>query len=208
MSLKRAWVAFLCVAALGCAGRKTLPETEPVLPSPARLEANFFLRQAILARHERRSVMFEAALEKRDDVLRLVGLTPYGSPAFMIEQTGTEVRFINYVQVDLPFDPIHMLSDVHRVLIEGSGMGARLGDGNHNFESAAGSIVETWSDGRIVSRVFIDRDSTTELSRIEFRGARDPGSITSPFVILRDRTRGYELEIKTVEQRLLGSVPR
>jgi hypothetical protein len=182
-------------------------ETHPSLPSPARFQDDFFLRQEIVARHEGRSVTFRAALEKQEDVLRLVGLTPYGSPAFMIEQSGDEVRFNEYVRLDVPFDPMNMLVDVHRILFEGSGVGARLGDGVHEFESATGAVVETWADGSIVSRVFLDMDSTTELSRIEFQGARDPASITSPLVILRDRARKYELEIRTVEQRPLGSAP-
>ena len=207
MTSRRAWVAILSFAALGCAGRAALPETQPSLPSPARFEGDFFLRQEILARHEGRSVKFQAALEKQDDVLRLVGFTPYGSPAFMIEQSGNEVRFNESVHLDVPFDPRNMLADVHRVLFEGSGVGALLGDGTHEFQSTTGAVVETWSDGSIVSRVFLDVDSTAELSRIEFRGARDRASITSPLVILRDRAHKYELEIRTVEQRPLSSAP-
>jgi hypothetical protein len=125
----------------------------------------------------------------------------------MIEQSGDEVQFNEYVRLDVPFEPINMLVDVHRVLFEGSGVGARLGDGVHEFESATGVVIETWAYGSITSRVFLDADSTTELSRIEFRGARDRASITAPLVILRDRAHKYELEIRTVEQRPLGSAP-
>lgn len=205
MRRRRIWVAILSVVALGCAGRATMPESPQSLPSPARFEENFFLRQEIVARHKGRSVTFRTALEKREDVLRLVGLTPFGSRAFMIEQSGRDVQFKEYVHLGIPFDPMNMLVDVHRVLFEGSGIGAHLGDGTHEFESASGSIVEAWADGSIVSRVFLDADSTTELSRIEFRGVRDAASVTSPLVLLYDRARNYELEIKTVEQRLLGS---
>jgi len=209
MNTRRTWVAILSVAAVGCAGGAVSAKIQPSLPSPARSQADFFLRQEILARHEGRSVTFQAALEKQDDVLRLVALTPYGSPAFMIEQSGDEVRFNEYVSLDVPFDPMNMLVAVHRVLFEGSGVGARLSDGVHRFESATDSVVETWVDGGVVSRVFLDADSTTELARIEFQGARDSASVTSPVVILRDRAHKYELEIKTVEQRLLGSgLPR
>jgi hypothetical protein len=182
-----------------------VPESPQSLPSPARFKGNFFLRQEIVARHKGRSATFEAALEKREDVLKLVGLTPFGSPAFMIEQSGSEVQFKEYVHLGVAFDPIDLLVDVHHVLFEGSGIGARLGDGIHEFETATGSIVEAWADGSIVSRVFLDASSRTELSRIEFRGARDPASVTSPLVLLYDRAHNYELEIKTVDQRLLGS---
>lgn len=205
MRWRRVRVAIVTVVALGCAGRATIPESPLSLPSPARFEANFFLRQEIVARHKGRSITFKAALEKREDVLRLVGLTPFGTPAFMIEQSGDQVHFTEYVHLDIPFDPMNMLVDVHRVLFEGSGMGARLGDGVHEFERASASIFETWANGTIVSRTFFDTDSTTEFSRIEFKGTRDPTSITSPLVLLSDRTHSYALEIKTVEQRLLGS---
>jgi hypothetical protein len=205
MSWRRVSVAVLSVVAAGCAGRTTLPEASQTLASPARFDGDFFLRQEIVARYVGRSITFKAALEKRADVLRLVGLTPFGSPAFMIEQSGDEVHFKEYVHLGIPFDPVNMLVDVHHILFEGSGIGARLGDGIHEFKSAGGSIFETWEDGNIVSRTFFDTDSTTELSRIEFQGARDPTSITSPLVRLYDRTHSYEIEIKTVEQRLLGS---
>jgi len=207
MSSRRIGVVVLSLAALACSGRGTMPPAQPNLPSPASVQTDFFLRQEILATHQRRSVTYRAALEKRGDVLRLVGLTPYGSPAFMVEQSGDEIRFTAYVDLDLPFDPAHMLVDVHRVLFAGSGVGARLADGVHEFEDATGAVVETWMAGSITSRVFVDTESAAEVARVDFRGALDPASITCPTAILRDEDHKYEIEIRTVEQYPLSSAP-
>jgi Protein of unknown function (DUF3261) len=207
MGLSRTSVVVLSLAALACACRGTMPPAQPILRSPASIQTDFFLRQEILAKHRGRSVKYQAALEKRGDVLRLVGLTPYGSPAFMVEQSGDQVRFIAYVDLDIPFDPAHMLVDVQRVLFAGSGIGSRLVDGVHEFESGDGKVVETWAAGSITSRVFFDSESTAEIARVEFQGALEPTFITCPTVILRDQTHKYEIEIRTVEQYPLSSVP-
>lgn len=207
MYLSPTRVVLLSLAALACACHGTLPPAQPTLRSPASVQADFFLRQEILARHKGRSVKYQGALEKRGDVLRLVGLTPYGSPAFMVEQSGDQVRFIAYVELDVPFDPAHMLLDVHRVLFAGSGIGARLADGVHEFERPGGNVVETWAAGSITSRVFMDSESTAEIVRVDFQGALEPAFITCPTVILHDQTHRYEIEIRTVEQYRLSSVP-
>ena len=125
----------------------------------------------------------------------------------VIEQSGEQIRFSEYVDLHIAFDPTTMLVDVHRVLFAGSGVGARLGDGVHEFESAGGSIFETWVGRNITRRVFLDAESSAEIARIDFQGALGPASITSPTVILRNDVHEYELEIRTVEQRLLSSAP-
>ena len=55
-------------------------------------------------------------LQKAPGTLTLVGLTPYGSRAFLLQQTKGDVQFTKYVPRDMPFAPTFMLLDIHRVL--------------------------------------------------------------------------------------------
>ena len=55
-------------------------------------------------------------LQKTPGTLTLVGLTPYGSRAFLLQQTKGDVQFTKYIPRELPFPPTFMLLDIHRVL--------------------------------------------------------------------------------------------
>src|SRR5580692_2625254 len=94
---------------VGCAS--TSPQQPPAPPYtgpldfPSERAADFFDRQKIVASYEGHSFGFDAVLQKRGNELTLLGLTPFGSRAFVVTQKGTEVSFQNYVGTALPFPP-------------------------------------------------------------------------------------------------------
>src|ERR1700722_8658280 len=110
-------VAVLWLAA--CASRVAqsppLPPYTGPLDFPVEGAEDFFDRQRIVASYEGHAFGFDAVLQKRGNELTLLGLTPFGSRAFVVTQKGADVSFQNYVGTALPFPPRYMLIDVHRV---------------------------------------------------------------------------------------------
>ena len=76
----------------------------------------FTLRQKLTATSPKGGGSFEAVLQKQPGTLTLVGLTPYGSRAFLLQQTKGDVSFTKYIPRELPFAPTFLLLDIHRVL--------------------------------------------------------------------------------------------
>ena len=74
------------------------------------------MRQKLTATSPKGGGSFEAVLQKQPGTLTLVGLTPYGSRAFLLQQTKGDVQFTKYVPRELPFAPTFLLLDIHRVL--------------------------------------------------------------------------------------------
>ena len=93
----------------------------PAPPSPAdippadAIPGVFAVRQKLTAQSRQGGGSFEAVLQKQPGKLTLLGLTPFGSRAFLLEQTGADVKFTSYLPRELPFPPTFMLLDVHRV---------------------------------------------------------------------------------------------
>ena len=106
----------------GCAHRAPPPAAAPEpapaaadLPPPDRIPGQLTLRQKLAAKSAHGGGSFETILQKRPGVLRVVGLTPFGTRAFLLEQRGPTVDFTSYVPRELPFAPTFMLLDIHRV---------------------------------------------------------------------------------------------
>jgi len=122
------------------------------LPRPDAIPGTFTVRQKLTARSARGGGSFEAVLQKKPGEVLLVGLTPYGSRAFVLRQTDADVQFTSYIPRELPFPPTFILLDVHRVLDAwlgpGSASGARSGI------VGAQRIDEQWRDGKLVERRF------------------------------------------------------
>ena len=113
------------LAAAGCihhaapperAGLTPAPPTAAELPPPDAIPGTFTLRQKLTATSPKGGGSFEAVLQKTPGTLTLVGLTPYGSRAFLLQQTKGDVQFTKYIPRELPFPPTFMLLDIHRVL--------------------------------------------------------------------------------------------
>ena len=145
---------------------------------------------------------FDAALQKRGDVLTLVGLTPMGTKAFVVTQTGLVVTIDNQSGQELPFQPRYIMLDVHRVLfpwLEGEppADGAREGDvgGEH--------VVETWHDGELVERCFVRLDHQPEGRLCVSYEGWAPGMAAPARAVLENGWFGYQLEVETTAQERL-----
>ena len=94
-------------------------------------------------------------LQKQPGTLTLVGLTPYGSRAFLLQQTKGDVQFTKYIPRDLPFAPTFMLLDIHRVLA--TWIGPPLVTGERSGQVGDETIHERWQDGKLIERTFTER---------------------------------------------------
>src|SRR3982751_5926115 len=132
--MRASGVCLAVIAALGCAHRQTAPAgqgppppTAAELPPPDAIPGTFAVRQKLKATSAKGGGSFEAVLQKTPGMLTLVGLTPYGSRAFLLQQTQGDVQFTKYVPREMPSPPTFMLLDIHRVL--GTWLGPPLSAG-------------------------------------------------------------------------------
>jgi hypothetical protein len=193
----------------GCASRVAqsppLPPYTGPLDFPADVAEDFFDRQRIVASYEGHSFGFDAVLQKRGNELTLLGLTPFGSRAFVVTQKGTEVSFQNYVGTALPFPPKYMLIDVHRVFFaHGASDQAQAPEADSARSSEDEVITERWREGRLAERTFSRSDG------------RPPGKISVDYewgsgddadhprrVTLTNGWYGYRLDITTTSHTKL-----
>jgi len=169
------------------------------LVDPAAFPYDFSWRQEISARYGEQRFQFSAVLQKSEDTVAIVGLTPFGSRAFLLTQKGQDVHFEKFVDRDLKLEPRSVLIDVHRTYFRWL-PGAPLPDGTHRGRDGGEDVTEVWSDGKLVERVFRDpRDAADAPGiRIVFHGGALPGKVTR-LVTLTNGWYGYELILKTVE---------
>src|SRR5580765_8700790 len=157
MIARAAILAALLAATAGCIHHTAPPErpamappTAAELPPPDAIPGTFEVRQRLKATSPKGGGSFEAVLQKQPGTLTLVGLTPYGSRAFLLQQTKGDVQFTKYVPRDMPFAPTFMLLDIHRVL--GSWLGPPLASGERSGQVGDETIHERWRDGKLLER--------------------------------------------------------
>jgi len=132
---------------------------EPVYPGelqpPGRFGRDFLLHQRLLFRRGETEQALQTALQVRGDTLTLVGLTPLGTRAFVITQTGLDLAFTSSLPEDqqLPFPPRFVLHDVQRALLPVLDSRA-LGDGEHRQELGDEVVTERWQGRRLRERRF------------------------------------------------------
>lgn len=171
----------------------------------AELPGAFLWRQQVRAEHGARTVSFEAALQKKDDVLTVLGLTPYGTRAFVLEQRGTEVAFTNHLPPDqaLPFPPRHMLLDIHRAWFVALPSGP-FEDGEHMGQRAGEEVVEVWRGGRVIERRYRRLDGhPAGVIVVRYGEAGMAALDPPPEVTLDNGWFGYRLVVRTLEARAL-----
>lgn len=173
-----------------------VPPTAAELPPPDTIPGQFAVRQKLNATSAKGGGSFEAVLQKTPGTLTLVGLTPYGSRAFLLQQTKDDVQFTKYVPREIPFAPTFMVLDIHRVL--GRWLGADLPSGERSGQVGDETIHERWQDGHLIERTFTSSKSNP------------PGTITisyagyaagTPFatrITLRNARLDYRIDIDTV----------
>jgi hypothetical protein len=168
----------------------------PALAADAR--PPFVLEQRLHGRYAEREIEAHVVLQWHEGVLRLVGLAPFGARAFVVEQHGSDVRVENSLGRELPFDPRHVLVDIHRVLF--SGFTNVQPDGEHVLRAADGVIRERWHAGHVVERRILPPDGKGGVV-VSFSGAATP--VVAPRVRLVNEALGYRLEIDTLTQQWL-----
>jgi hypothetical protein len=198
----------LSIAALallaGCAreARPTTPSADPVpivlLPVDA-LEGELSLRQHVTARYGEREDGFDAALEKRDGELRLVGLGPMATVAFALTLTERGLDFDNRSGREVPFRPDYIVADIQRVFypwLPPSECASCTREG----EAAGLHVTERLEAGRLVERRFRLEDAP-ERGEVVISYQGWAGRDDAPArVVLTNGWYGYELVIDTVDQ--------
>lgn len=208
--MTRATLRLACgvVLLVGCAGRSSQTPAAPPysgpLDFPSDRAEDFFDRQRIVASYGSQSFGFDAVLQKRGDELTLLGLTPFGTRAFVVTQKGADVSFQTFVGTALPFPPRYMLIDVHRVFFQASAPDVEgpATEGERAHSGTNEVVTERWQEGRLLQRTFSRPD------------AHPPGKIVVDYdggmgeghphhVVLTNGWYGYRLDITTLSHKPL-----
>ncbi len=206
----RGWAvaAALALACGGCGHRPASEGAPPIDTSILRdvgtIEGDFMARQRLSGAMGEHALAGDVVLQKQGSTLTLLGLTPFGTRAFAVIQEGRALRVEAPPGAPLPFPPELMLVDVHRALFVGVGEGA-LADGVHRRRLGGGEVVvETWSKGKLLRRVFEKRRGRPRGPiTIEYGEGLSEGA--PPREIAIDNARlGYRVTIETVSFQRLG----
>jgi hypothetical protein len=202
-------VAFALLALVTACAHGAPPPSSAALPAPTARElprpdaipGTFTVRQKLTARSAHGGGSFEAVLQKRPGELLLVGLTPYGSRAFVLRQTDADVQFTSYIPRDLPFPPTFMLLDVHRVL--DAWLGPGLASGPRSGTVGAERVDERWRDGKLVERRFTRVAAVAGAPRgdvtITYSGDGPAG--LAALVTIENQRFGYTLTVESFPAR-------
>jgi hypothetical protein len=175
------------------------PEPAPAaadLPPPDRIPGELTLRQKLAAKSAHGGGSFETILQKRPGVLRVVGLTPFGTRAFLLEQRGSTVEFTSYVPRELPFAPTFMLLDIHRVFDTWLD-GPPPADGQRGATVGDEQITERWQGGRLQQRTFVrTTGSPPGAITITCKGQALPGVAAE--IVIDNVRHGYQLAIQNL----------
>jgi uncharacterized protein DUF3261 len=200
------WRLACLLVLAGCVKHETAPPparpqapTAAELPPPDAIPGEFAVRQKIRASSAKGGGSFEAVLQKQPGKLTLVGLTPYGSRAFLLEQTKGDVQFIKYVPRDLPFPPTFVLLDIHRALARW--LGPPLAAGERSGQVGDETIRERWRDGRLTERTFASTKAnppgTITITYTAY-GASGAAADFATNITLQNGRLDYRIDIETV----------
>lgn len=176
------------------------------LISTDAMQPDFLARQQLSGKFQDREFKFEAVLQLRNGTLTVLGLTPFGTKAFVLEQTGTEVSFKPLIDREIPFPPEYMLQDIHRAWfwhVQLPWGDEPPSEQNPSVEVAGERVTETWTENGLVRRTFERLDGAREgMIRIDYLGGHRTGRPAKQ-VVLDNGWFGYRLEITTTEWREL-----
>ncbi|PRQ03687.1 hypothetical protein ENSA5_13090 [Enhygromyxa salina] len=166
----------------------------------------FLARQKLTGTYGEHEFAFEAMLQLRGGTLTVLGLTPFGTKAFVLTQTGSEVEFEALIDRELPFPPEYMLQDIQRAWL----WHVRLpwadgppGEDPATTEVAGERVTEQWTANGLVRRSFarLDGEPAGEI-RVDYIGGHRSGR-PARRVVLENGWFGYRLEIETLDWRSL-----
>lgn len=197
----------LCVALCACATARTSPRaarTDPgVLVDPLTVPGGFMMRQRVTVTLPERELRFDAVLQKRGAELTLLGLTPFGTRAFVIQQRGLEVTFTPTLPMELPFPARYMMLDIQRVFLRALGA-PPAEDGERSVTRAGETIREMWRGGRLLRRVYTRTAGGPPGEVVVDYGAGMLGRAAPRVVRYRNEWMGYSLTITTLAQQALA----
>ncbi|MCB9667134.1 MAG: DUF3261 domain-containing protein [Myxococcales bacterium] len=189
------FLAGFLLTAHGCGGTAH-PTTEHkvFLPPIIELGQDFVWRQRIVATHSRGTMSFGSVLEKRGTHLKLLGLTPFGTRAFLLEQDGSQMRYTAFTPQRLPFPPEYILHDVHRVFRISAGEP----DGWHCQPSMGVRMCNYWRGHALFKRALFHNISAKGAFVTITYGAGYVTNRPPPRVKLVNHEHGYSLDITTL----------
>ncbi|MEZ4267846.1 MAG: DUF3261 domain-containing protein [Myxococcota bacterium] len=183
------------------------PLDESAYPGELRavdaLPGDFLWRQHVTAHWPLGSRGFDAALQKRDDKLTLLGLTPMGTPAFTLVLTDDALTFENRSDRELPFPPRFVVLDLQRVFYPWL-PGPPPADGERSGEVEGERVHERYAAGRLVERGFTRLDATPPGTiRVTYRDY-EPGAQAPRHAELDNGWFGYRIVVETSAQQALA----
>jgi hypothetical protein len=206
----------LILLGLACAAGRTGRELEPAelaragdpgtLVATYDIPGSFLIRQQLRFRFGDEEGSFEAVVQKLCDEVRVVGLTPFGSPAFAIHQRGLDVRVESYLPGPWPFDPRQILLDVHRIYFVPIAEAAPP-DAIYAIRHGDETLFDRWSAGRLVERTFrrVDGDPPGRIV-VTYPGGVTRGSAPRE-VRLENERYDYEITVTTLSRTELVCAP-
>lgn len=204
------WATALVVLVIGaCAPRATTPPDPSQMRYPGEFAAgaelaarpNFMTRQALVGRYGEREFHGEVVLQKVGEAVTLIGVTPFGAKAFVVQQDAGGVRGQEMMKGTLPFPPEFMLLDVHRSLFIKLAEGT--GDGVHRGERGGEVVTEEWRGGRLQRRTYRRVDGKPRGTiTVDYEGGMT-GDQPPTKMRLDNGWFGYSVEITTVSWQVL-----
>jgi len=207
--------ALLCVLAL-CAACSATPRAEPPpltedmypwrLQPPSALPGDFLWQQRLTAHVHGEEHSLKAVLQKQGNHLVLIGLTPFGTKAFVLDQLDMTVTFQSLVDRKLPFPPRFVLNDVQRCYLPLGDPASQPRDGEERVMLDGEELVQVFVNGHLSERRFrrLDAKPPGEL-RVLYRNWTPAG--VAQDVVLDNRWFGYSMDITTLSAKTLPPAP-
>lgn len=172
------------------------------LRSPRAFPSDFMWQQRLTSTANGVTHSLQAVLQKQSDHMVLVGLTPFGTKAFVLDQTGDDVHFEKFFDREMPFPPRFMLIDIQRSYLP---LGTAE-QGETRTELDGEEIVQVFADSHLVERRFRRLDGQPPGTiTVQYREFVAPG--VAKHVRIDNRWFGYVLEVTTLDAKTLVPQP-
>lgn len=196
-------LTLLLVFVIASCGGAHLSGPEAVIRPPSSMREDFMAQQEITFSPENGEAnSFNAILQKRGNTLTLLALTPFGTRAFSIEQSGDDVRSESYVVQPLPVDARVVIADVDRSLFPYF-PSPPANDTSRETRFGDVQVSERWTEGRLRERRFDETDTQSpDAIRIEYEYG-DAARRLPTQVRLTNPRMHYSLTVVTLEETAL-----
>ena len=190
-----------CAQASSTSAAPTRPDYTGPLVDPREIPGSFLWQQRVSARHGKKRGGFDAVLQKTASTLLVLGLTPFNTRAFSIEQRGLKFEYKQFVPFELPFSPESVLIDIHRCFFFGLTEETPK-EGTRVTRWKTEILRDTFADGQLQERVFANVSSTGEDIVVTYDKPYLPFA-PPPNVELHNRAYGYVLRVETSSAQTL-----